>query len=1142
MFFQNWLNGLALRSASMRRPRIRRSQLRIPVAAEVYEARQLLAASSIVLSGGVVTITGNASADKVDVSYQSIQQQVKITHKQGSATQTQTFSAAAVTRLEFVGLAGNDTFVNQTGIATRADGGVGDDQLTGGTGNDTLIGGEGNDKLFGKAGDDSLSGGLGNDSLVGDAGADMFEGHGGDDTLSGGDGGDVYFFQGAANLGQDTVKRDLSGNDDPGYNSLYFGDLSAAVTVDLSKTTIQQVSSNLKLKLENSGAIEEVIGTRFADKITGNHLANFISGSEGDDTLLGGGGDDNLTGDGGNDSLLGGDGNDTLDGGDAHDTLQGGGGTDNLTGGLGGDLFDGGTEQDFILPQSRAEDFADPNDRLNSSSMDFLSDVLRGTLATSASDIPQFGLTSISLPHVTFVATGTIPQDYQALVNSAMQIYSNLFLTDIRYTSETITINFDWRNLGAAANAETNATPFDRDGIRYTTALANHKFRQDVNKAANPEATISFNTQVFPLRTAAAPNTPVIIPPGFLHTLMHEVGHALGITSDIDIGVTTAFDSRVFDGMGQSVTSLTKSELTEALQGKRGGLYWGGTEGTHANAGVRPPLHSPATFLSGDSVSHLHRDIFDRAVMSSGSDSTATPAEDEFLSAVELGIFADLGWTINESLRPVDQPHFDQFRSLFQEAFDAARGAGYEGGFPVIGPNGLENIIGFSAAEVQRSDFPAGSAGGGNSSNVGHRFQDIREFYLRGPVGGFESGFPNLHEASSSGNTVFGVVKFRAGTTTTTFVSDSDLRTPGTSQLLFQRVHEYGTLRGFGTAFPTFRTRINNGQLEYEITQVTVGRAIGNLVPDPNVDFQSMGERFRRANDYGYYNGFLGAFPNFHEADYGDGVVRGTIRLRSDRGVTWRDVSAVDLGNPDGSNLAARFQATNAYATRNGFVGGFPNFHQADYGSGTVYGTFLLDSNAAERRAVTASDLGNPANGTDLFRAAHDYARRNGFEGAFPTFEPTTVSGQIAYSLVLVKSTAGSWKDVKDSALHTGPDNDSMAGAHSLGQIGFRGSKTVNGHAGGSDPQDVFVFSVPLSIIAGIPRHTETVTITLSGLSADLDLELLDVFGNVVESSWNGGDTDERITFTSFPGMIHYFRVVPYKTASSDYVLNVRVS
>jgi hypothetical protein len=88
-----------------------------------------------------------------------------------------------------------------------------------------------------------------------------------------------------------------------------------------------------------------------------------------------------------------------------------------------------------------------------------------------------------------------------------------------------------------------------------------------------------------------------------------------------------------------------------------------------------------------------------------------------------------------------------------------------------------------------------------------------------------------------------------------------------------------------------------------------------------------------------------------------------------------------------------RFRQVNDYASVHGFVGGYPNFHQADYGCGTVFGTFLIRPGQGEWRDVPASALGHPPEGDwgARFRATNDYAFHNGFVGAFPTFtKPTT--------------------------------------------------------------------------------------------------------------------------------------------------------
>jgi hypothetical protein len=130
---------------------------------------------------------------------------------------------------------------------------------------------------------------------------------------------------------------------------------------------------------------------------------------------------------------------------------------------------------------------------------------------------------------------------------------------------------------------------------------------------------------------------------------------------------------------------------------------------------------------------------------------------------------------------------------------------------------------------------------------------------------------------------------------------------------------------------------------------------------------------------------FAAGFPNFYETTRGLDHLGGAIFIRSSA-VEWRDVPLSDLGNVSLDDFEERMRVTYAYATRNGFVGGFPNFFHADYGNGIVCGTMLLKSNGAEWRDVDISDLGNPAleDFEQRFRATQDYAGRNGFVGGFP--------------------------------------------------------------------------------------------------------------------------------------------------------------
>lgn len=208
---------------------------------ESLECRIVLAAAiGYDRASRTVSIVGSEGNDSAQVRQQGANLVVSLNSAAGRFSRT--VPAAQVSRVVFTGLAGNDTFTNQTGIPSRADGGAGadilrggrgvdhlrggddNDQLFGGEGNDTLDGGTGSDAAWGGAGDDQVMGGDGNDNVNGDAGNDSLWGGLGNDGLSGGVGNDALqgekgndWFDGGAGrdqlIGGDGLDREVDTGD-----------------------------------------------------------------------------------------------------------------------------------------------------------------------------------------------------------------------------------------------------------------------------------------------------------------------------------------------------------------------------------------------------------------------------------------------------------------------------------------------------------------------------------------------------------------------------------------------------------------------------------------------------------------------------------------------------------------------------------------------------------------------------------------------------------------------------------------------------------------------------------------------------------------------------------------------------------------
>ncbi|WP_342149507.1 hypothetical protein [Methylorubrum sp. SB2] len=186
------------------------------------------------------------------------------------------------------GYAGNDTLI----------GGEGDDTLRGGGGNQDYtrygVVGDGHDTLHGKGGDDIMLGGLGNDVLDGGAGNDRLDGGAGSDTAS----------YASASVGV-TVSLDLQGwqvivpaktvavKQDPVLNpdsGQYYTPPDVIVTIPAEKDRLQ--------------SIENLVGSRFNDRLTGDILNNTIRGGAGNDYIDGNLGKDLMYGEAGNDTYV----------------------------------------------------------------------------------------------------------------------------------------------------------------------------------------------------------------------------------------------------------------------------------------------------------------------------------------------------------------------------------------------------------------------------------------------------------------------------------------------------------------------------------------------------------------------------------------------------------------------------------------------------------------------------------------------------------------------------------------------------------------------------------------------------------------------------------------------------------------------
>ena len=200
------------------------------------------------------------------------------------------------------------------------------DVLRGSNEGNVIFGEAGDDVVFGRGGGDGIFGGAGNDALFGDAGDDELRGEAGNDALFGGTGADIL-------------------NGGTGVDSAVYSRASSGVVADL----IVQGANRGEAAGDTFIDIEQLVGSRFADRLAGDEGANRLTGGGGNDVVIGRGGNDLLIGNDGNDSLVGGTGNDALVGGNGNDALVGGAGADIHNGGAGFDVVSYGSARTGVV-------------------------------------------------------------------------------------------------------------------------------------------------------------------------------------------------------------------------------------------------------------------------------------------------------------------------------------------------------------------------------------------------------------------------------------------------------------------------------------------------------------------------------------------------------------------------------------------------------------------------------------------------------------------------------------------------------------------------------------------------------------------------------------------------------------------------
>lgn len=443
--------------------------------------------------------------------------------------------------IDYVGNHGNDTVRGGAGndlISFFSSSGnkiiyadEGNDTVTGAAGNDSIDGGEGNDKLYGNDGNDTISGGIGNDYIKGEGGVNILDGGLGDDSVYGGGGNDTLLGGGGNDLLSNYQKTgNVIFNGGEGDDTIWGGQGNDDIVGGLGDDE----------RLEGYEGNDTINGGAGDDKLYGDQGNDSLSGGEGDDKIYGGDGSDTIEGGLGDDSDLdGGTGSDSISGGNGEDVLWGLEGNDTLDGGLGNDSLYGGAGNDTYYVDSvfdHISDFEGTDSAYVSASFVKLPSTIENLYYTNGAQALPYWISAL-LPDS---ASGN---KFATLLGNP-KLFGYFFPTSL----PTYDISADHAKGFTAFSANQRATALT--ALTYISSVIDVSFTE--KSSASSANTLSFasNSQVNSSGYARFPSSSFSGSDIFInnssdyaslangtfgaYTLMHEIGHALGLKHPFD--------------------------------------------------------------------------------------------------------------------------------------------------------------------------------------------------------------------------------------------------------------------------------------------------------------------------------------------------------------------------------------------------------------------------------------------------------------------------------------------------------------------------------------------------------------------------------------------------------------------------------
>ncbi len=252
----------------------------------------------------------------------------------------------------------------------------------------------------------------------------------------------------------------------------------------------------------------------------------------------------------------------------------------------------------------------------------------------------------------------TLGADRRAALQSAANTLAGYFTG---YSARTVTLDVSSENSPGSGTLASAGSYYFSTSNSFQKGLVASLIQNGTNFGYSVQGTVEWNFGYsWDYDDAVAPGSF-----DFKAVAMHELMHALGFASLVGsdgssrIGNNTYawFDKFLTDSTGNVTTGRLVNDSASYVggtilsNGVGSDVYFAGANAKAAFGGNPVPLYSPASYLAGSSLSHLNTDYFTASAFVM-EHAVAAGAATRALSALELGILTDLGYSVSAIPEP----------------------------------------------------------------------------------------------------------------------------------------------------------------------------------------------------------------------------------------------------------------------------------------------------------------------------------------------------------------------------------------------------------------------------------------------------------------------------------------------------------